>query len=894
MKNGLLRNARKGKNWTQGRLAEEIGASEDAIRNWEAGRRSPSLEYRYRLCKVFDMSASDLGLEPEAEKDDKTSPFPQPAQPPPQPQKRKREDQNRRRMLKRVSNRWMTILEHSLYQKVFLDLSFFQKPDALMNPWESIDSGTMMPLQSLPSDGQVIDAYDKSDGALFILGAPGAGKTILLLELARQLIEQASTEETHPLPVVFHLSSWAEKQLSLNEWLREELNTKYQVPPKLGQAWVTANKILPLLDGLDEIAEPSHRIACISAINAYRKENGFVPMVVCSRYDEYFSLPARLLLNQAIVIQPLTMQQIEAYIKQIGSDLAVLQSALQHDPGLQEIASTPLMLNTLTVVYQGLQNDETLAVGSPLMRRKLVFAKYVERMLERRTPKKIYTTEQIKQYLGWLAWQMQRYNQTEFYVERMQPDWLEGHRERHHYRIVIRLITTIECLVSGGIVAWLKGGLKNGVVGSGNGILGLFGGGSGNSMLGWMAPGIGGGNQGGASLIIILAIVVPLVTLLVGSPSLPTITLQGIRHGLFEGLRVGLKAGILTSGLAIPFFSFLGGIQHGLHYGLGIGFFVGIAMGLMRGLVSGSHAQQAPQAKLSFPDQFVDALFFGASGGLSFMMVELLLQVSRQSTLIYSAVAALFFFLAYGFGGGNRLFSIGQTIEPAEIVTWSWTHMLHDIGNTCQKSALVALATLLSVSTAIGIVSSLFFSDIGYGLHYGLVFGTISGLIVGVAGILTSMLKSGWSSNILPEDKHIIPNEGISRSGRHALISACIFAPIGGLVSGIASGIGFGLIGGLSTWPVMGMAFALMFAIVFFLVFAIAHGGIAWIQHYTLRWYLWRAGCLPMKYVDFLNTVSKYGLTRNIGGGYIFAHRLLLEYFADIHRHPSQNQGKDS
>jgi len=66
--------------------------------------------------------------------------------------------------------------------------------------------------------------------------------------------------------VVFNLSSWATKQQPLVDWLVEELSSTYQVPRKLGRAWVDTDQILSLLDGLDEVA-PRERTACIEAIN---------------------------------------------------------------------------------------------------------------------------------------------------------------------------------------------------------------------------------------------------------------------------------------------------------------------------------------------------------------------------------------------------------------------------------------------------------------------------------------------------------------------------------------------------------------------------------------------------------------------------------------------------
>ena len=60
-------------------------------------------------------------------------------------------------------------------------------------------------------------------------------------------------------PVVFNLSSWAAKHPPLADWLADELNQRYDIPPKIAQSWVEAGRILPLLDGLDEVAEPKQR-----------------------------------------------------------------------------------------------------------------------------------------------------------------------------------------------------------------------------------------------------------------------------------------------------------------------------------------------------------------------------------------------------------------------------------------------------------------------------------------------------------------------------------------------------------------------------------------------------------------------------------------------------------
>jgi predicted NACHT family NTPase len=68
--------------------------------------------------------------------------------------------------------------------------------------------------------------------------------------------------------------------------LIDELNLRYQVPRRIGKAWMAAEQVLPLLDGLDEVAL-EHRAACVDAINVFRQQHWLIAMVVCSRSHDY-------------------------------------------------------------------------------------------------------------------------------------------------------------------------------------------------------------------------------------------------------------------------------------------------------------------------------------------------------------------------------------------------------------------------------------------------------------------------------------------------------------------------------------------------------------------------------------------------------------------------------
>src|SRR5215471_9288889 len=65
--NHLLRRARLERGWTQRAVAEFIGAPQDMmVTRWERGTAFPSAYYIERLCQLFELRASDLGLLPES------------------------------------------------------------------------------------------------------------------------------------------------------------------------------------------------------------------------------------------------------------------------------------------------------------------------------------------------------------------------------------------------------------------------------------------------------------------------------------------------------------------------------------------------------------------------------------------------------------------------------------------------------------------------------------------------------------------------------------------------------------------------------------------------------------------------------------------------------------
>jgi hypothetical protein len=264
------------------------------------------------------------------------------------------------------------------------------------------------------------------------------------LELTRDLLDRAEQDPADPIPVVFNLSSWATRRQSLDKWLVEELRDRYDVPRSIGRAWVRDEQVLPLLDGLDEVAR-THRAACVEAINAFRDQHGLLPMAVCSRVADYEELGRQLRLQQAVLVQPLTRKQVTAFLKESGRPLAGVRAALRDDPQLWELLESPLLLGVVSLAYQGMPAAAVRAMGSADERRQHLFAAYVARMLERRGGSTSSPPARTLGWLGWLARSMRAHNQSVFYLEQLQPDWLPSRRQQW-------LVTTGPAVILGMVV----------------------------------------------------------------------------------------------------------------------------------------------------------------------------------------------------------------------------------------------------------------------------------------------------------------------------------------------------------------------------------------------------------------------------------------------------------
>ena len=338
----------------------------------------------------------------------------------------KSELEQRRLLVDRVEASWIEgVLNRSVKDFVPINLDLKARPDAIAD----LTRGTKtFPIELDKSYEQLrkTRVYDEigQGRTLLILGEPGAGKTIALLQLTQRLIERRNSNKTLPMPVVFNLSSWKQDK-EIVDWLIEELREKYQIPMSVSQSWISDHQLVLLLDGLDEVNQ-DYRNSCVQALNRFIGLYPRTYIAICSRVKDYEKLEERLQISSALCLQPLSSKHVYQVIDSVGGSLSGLKALLKDDRELEQFAKNPLILNMMSVAYQGWSTQALIAELRPnASRHQRIFNNYVTRRLARGTASE-YSDDKVLHWLKWLASQMVRENQTVFLIEKIQPTWLQS------------------------------------------------------------------------------------------------------------------------------------------------------------------------------------------------------------------------------------------------------------------------------------------------------------------------------------------------------------------------------------------------------------------------------------------------------------------------------------
>jgi len=118
---------------------------------------------------------------------------------------------------------------------------------------------------------------------LIILGAPGSGKTVMAIHLTIDLIKRRQPDGI--VPVLIPIASWNPRLADLNTWIVDRIaqtyySDKIEVPIHL----IRQRKIMPVLDGLDEIPEKL-RAEALNAID--RSTYTESPVIITCRTEDY-------------------------------------------------------------------------------------------------------------------------------------------------------------------------------------------------------------------------------------------------------------------------------------------------------------------------------------------------------------------------------------------------------------------------------------------------------------------------------------------------------------------------------------------------------------------------------------------------------------------------------
>ena len=234
----------------------------------------------------------------------------------------------------------------------------------------------------------VLDYYQSlNPGRFVILGEPGSGKTVLALHLLVQILEERQAERaqpdgsTWPVPVRFSLATF-DTSLALTRWMSRQLEERFGLSGTLAEELTDKRRILPILDGLDEMdpdqVPPRRAAAAVDQINAYVYGSKPSPVIVTCRRHRYEQLAQTSEtpdLATDVYIEELDAEQVRAYlVAQVRSPAdkeawrAVL-SSLDENPkaarALIRALSSPWRLTlALTAYRDGADPKHLLAAAS--------------------------------------------------------------------------------------------------------------------------------------------------------------------------------------------------------------------------------------------------------------------------------------------------------------------------------------------------------------------------------------------------------------------------------------------------------------------------------------------------------------------------------------------------
>jgi hypothetical protein len=324
-------------------------------------------------------------------------------------------------------------------------------------------------------------AYYKSlvPGRLVIIGKAGSGKTVLALELMIALLSNRDTggrgddraQRPWRVPVRLSAATWDTDE-SFEQWLCQQLVDGYDVGSAVARQLVGQRRILPILDGLDEMDRddrpPTRAEAAIGQLDAYLDVRGgrLAPLILTCREQRYEQLTK--LHATCVTIQPLSSRQIDEYIRRHLTGLdeewrwrPLLERVSDPNDGFAEAMSTPWMLTLLLTATRdpvsALQPSE-LARLDPADVREALLERFVPAAARRYPPRRGKARQpeeavrRLRLIADHLAWQKNRHNMspTDILLHRWWP--IAGPEGPRYCHALVAFATSI---IAALLVAWV-------------------------------------------------------------------------------------------------------------------------------------------------------------------------------------------------------------------------------------------------------------------------------------------------------------------------------------------------------------------------------------------------------------------------------------------------------
>lgn len=205
---------------------------------------------------------------------------------------------------------------------------------------------------------------------LVLLGSAGSGKTAAAMRLVLELTREP---RDGPVPVLIGLAGWDPSADDLDPWLARRLAETYPILSSASaRDLVERGRVMPILDGLDEIA-PQLRARALEKIGSMPVKGR--PLVLTCRKEEYDKLIASkaLLVADASVwcLEPVGPAELESYLnhRRPRGDRhwrVVLDHVRVNPHGpLAAALSTPLMASMARAAYSSAAADPAALLGFP-------------------------------------------------------------------------------------------------------------------------------------------------------------------------------------------------------------------------------------------------------------------------------------------------------------------------------------------------------------------------------------------------------------------------------------------------------------------------------------------------------------------------------------------------